>query len=172
VFCDQLRSIPSLQCFGSLGKRGLEDPVFWTGNETPSGLIDRPFENEDELNYAMAQKYLYNNLPSQNAEFYRYAFPIVLKYYKPVFTHCDLQRKNIMIRKGSTTGYAKEDNIKDERQCFKPRQLGSRFENPLSLAYESHRCELKLLHTAQARRKIWQLEVLTTEKCRVYHVNR
>ncbi|CZR69578.1 uncharacterized protein PAC_19478 [Phialocephala subalpina] len=96
--CDQLRSIPSSGYFGSLGKRGLEDPVFWTGNEIRSGLIGGPFETEDELNDAMIQKYLYNNLPAQKAEFYRSAFPIVLKDHQPVFTHCDFQRKNILVR--------------------------------------------------------------------------
>ncbi|KAH8800722.1 phosphotransferase enzyme family protein [Xylogone sp. PMI_703] len=83
-FCDELRSIPSLGYYGSLGERGLEDPVFWMGNEAPSGSINGLFKSEDELNNAMIQKYIYNNLPIQKAEFYRHAFPVVLRNHQPV----------------------------------------------------------------------------------------
>jgi len=107
-FCYQLRNIPSLGYFGSLGKRGLEDPIFWTGNEIQLGLIDGPLGTEDELNNAITEKYLYKDLPSHKAEFYRRAFPVVLKNYLPVFTHSDLQRMNIMVQKWSTTGCVEE----------------------------------------------------------------
>ena len=51
--CDQLRDIPSSGYFGSPGRGGLENPAFLIGKEIRPGLIDGPFEIEDELNNAM-----------------------------------------------------------------------------------------------------------------------
>ncbi|KAJ8069369.1 hypothetical protein OCU04_003023 [Sclerotinia nivalis] len=35
----------------------------------------------------------------ERVEFYRHAFPAVFKGHKPVFTHGDFQRKNIMVKR-------------------------------------------------------------------------
>jgi len=93
---DQLRSLPCPGYFGSLGNRPLEDSMFWTADAT--AMINGPFETEAQLNEAMVRKYLYNNMSLQKAEFYRRILPLVLHSHKPVFSHADLQRKNIMMR--------------------------------------------------------------------------
>jgi aminoglycoside phosphotransferase len=93
---DQLRNLPCPGYFGSLGNRPLEDDMFWTAGDTP--VINGPFETESQLNEAMVEKYLYNNMMPQKAEFYRRILPVALHSHKPVFSHADFQRKNIMMR--------------------------------------------------------------------------
>ncbi|TVY37224.1 hypothetical protein LOCC1_G007466 [Lachnellula occidentalis] len=101
-YMDQLRSIPSPGYFGSLGRRGLLDCIFWTGHNACAPL-DGPFDTEHALNDAMHRKFLYNNISPEKAEFYRRAFPVILQGHKPVFTHGDFQRKNIIIKRVSPT---------------------------------------------------------------------
>ncbi|RFU31023.1 hypothetical protein B7463_g5318, partial [Scytalidium lignicola] len=97
-YMNQLRSIPSPGYYGSIGKRGLLDCIFWTGHDA-SAPLDGPFDTEHALNEAMLNKYVYNNLPLAKAEFYRRAFPVVLHGHTPVFTHGDIQRNNIIIKR-------------------------------------------------------------------------
>jgi hypothetical protein len=65
---NQLRSIPSLGHYGSIGTRGLLDCIFWTGNDACAPL-DGPFDTEHALNEAMRSKFIYNNLSPAKAEF-------------------------------------------------------------------------------------------------------
>ncbi|KAH7333398.1 phosphotransferase enzyme family protein [Rhexocercosporidium sp. MPI-PUGE-AT-0058] len=95
---NQLRSIPPPGYYGSIGRRGLLDCIFWTGNDACAPL-DGPFDTEHALNEAMRSKFIYNNLSPVKAEFYRRAFPVVLQGHAPVFTHGDFQRKNIIIKR-------------------------------------------------------------------------
>ncbi|KAG9241587.1 kinase-like domain-containing protein [Calycina marina] len=95
---DQLRNLPCPGYFGSLGNRPLEDSMFWTPDDATTTVINGSFETESQLNEAMVRKYLYNNMPPQKAEFYRRILPLVLKDHNPVFSHADVQRKNIMMR--------------------------------------------------------------------------
>ena len=97
-YMDQLRSIPSPGYYGSIGGRGLLDCIFWTGDDAGTEL-NGPFDTEDEFNEAMRNKYIYNELSLQKAEFYGRAFPVVFKGHDPVYTHGDFQRKNIMIKR-------------------------------------------------------------------------
>ena len=97
-YMDDLRAIPSPGYYGSIGRRGLLDGIFWTGDDGYPD-ISGPFENEGEFNDAMWKKYVYSSLPPAKADFYRDAFPVVLRDHGPSFTHGDFQRKNIMIRR-------------------------------------------------------------------------
>ncbi|TVY50551.1 hypothetical protein LCER1_G008409 [Lachnellula cervina] len=97
-YMNQLRSIPSPGYYGSLGRRGLLDCIFWTGHDACAPL-DGPFDTEHALNDAMLSKFVYNNISAQKAEFYRRAFPVILQGHAPVFTHGDIQRKNIIIKR-------------------------------------------------------------------------
>ncbi|TVY16825.1 hypothetical protein LARI1_G004455 [Lachnellula arida] len=99
-YMNQLRSIPSPGYYGSIGRRGLLDCIFWTGDNACAPL-DGPFDTEQALNNAMHGKLLYNNMLPQKAEFYRRAFPVILQGHAPVFTHGDFQRKNIIIKRVS-----------------------------------------------------------------------
>ncbi len=95
---DELRKIPSPGEYCSLDKRPLLDSIFWTGDSAESLGLEGPFETEAGLNNALIRKYLSSNgLPEGKAEFYKRAFPSVLCEHPPVFTHGDLQRKNIMV---------------------------------------------------------------------------
>jgi hypothetical protein len=62
---NQLRSIPSPGYYGSIGKRGLLDCVFWTGNDATEPL-GGPFATEQAFNEAMRKKYIYNGVRSKS----------------------------------------------------------------------------------------------------------
>ncbi|KAJ5223571.1 phosphotransferase enzyme family protein [Penicillium chermesinum] len=95
-YFDELRHLPSPGYFGSFGSRPLLDDIFWT--KDPDPLVNGPFNSEKDLNEAMIRKYIYNNNPPIRAEYLRKCLPFVFKDHEAVFTHGDLQRKNIMIR--------------------------------------------------------------------------
>lgn len=109
---DEMRKLQSPGGYCSLGKRPLLDNVFWTGNTVDT--IAGPFEREAELNDAMIEKYIFNNLPRQKANFYKRAFPFVFHDHPPVFTHGDLQRKNILVRTVPCSGQSEEARYKHE----------------------------------------------------------
>lgn len=94
----KLRTLPSPGYFGGLGNRALQDSMFWTADDAATAVINGPFETEAQLNEALVRKYLYNNMAPQKAEFYRRIFPQVLQNHDSIFSHADVQRKNIMVR--------------------------------------------------------------------------
>ena len=98
-YFNELRSLPPPGYFGSIGKRPLLESMFWT----PEGVrsISGPFDTEDELNEATAQKYTHFGASVFKADFYRRACPRVLTGHSTTFTHADLQRKNILIEMAS-----------------------------------------------------------------------
>jgi hypothetical protein len=91
---DELRELPSPHGYCSIENRPLQDSIFWTGTDES---LNGPFDTEDALNRAMIKKYLFNNLPKEKAVFYERALPQVLHNHRPIFTHGDLQRKNILV---------------------------------------------------------------------------
>lgn len=101
-YFDELRQLPSPNYFGSFGNRQLLDEIFWT--QEPDPLVNGPFDSEEDLNEAMIRKYTYNGGPLYRAEYLRKCFPFVFKGHEAVFTHGDLQWKNIMIREKDNQG--------------------------------------------------------------------
>lgn len=98
----EIRALPSPGYFGSIGKRPVLDNLFWTGSGTNSLCLDGPFDTEQDLNNALVAICLSHEYPPpKKAEFYRTVFNTVLKDHPPVFTHGDLQRKNIKVRNQS-----------------------------------------------------------------------
>lgn len=97
-----VRNLPSPGYFGCIGRRPFEDSMFWTApdddNVSSNCATSGPFSSESLLNSALVAKYLYNCGLSQKAAFYRRVLPAVLRGHQPVFTHGDLQRKNIIVR--------------------------------------------------------------------------
>lgn len=92
---DTLRQIPSHGYYGRLGRRPFDD-IFLGSDTLPCG----PFETEAEMNEAFYQRYmsLHPDLTLGRGAFYRdCVFPTVMKGHSPVFTHGDLQAKNILI---------------------------------------------------------------------------
>lgn len=103
AFFHELSQLPSPGYFGSLGERPLLDEIFWTREKIPS--INGPFETEQALIEAMAQKYVYDGRPSYKADYYRQSLPHIFRDHRPTFSHADCQRKNIMVRKGPSLEY-------------------------------------------------------------------
>lgn len=103
VFFDALRLLPAPGYYGSIGRRQYEESMFWTPKDAESSLaelINGPFDTESQLNEAFVNKYTYNTGLKFKAQYYRRTLPRVLKDHRPVFTHGDFQRKNIIIRPG------------------------------------------------------------------------
>ncbi|KAG6214993.1 hypothetical protein E4U50_008035 [Claviceps purpurea] len=99
---ETLRQIPAPGYFGCIGRRPFEEIMFWTrpSDGLNDGTINGPFETESELNEALVRKLLYNRGRDQDAraDYYRRVLPVVLRGHGVVFTHGDLQQKNIMLK--------------------------------------------------------------------------
>lgn len=102
---DVLRQLPSPGYFGGVGGQHMPNGIFWCGGDEDEdeSSITGPFKTEAELNEAFALKSIqiakYNERENHRGHFYRRMLPRILKDHPPVFTHGDLQRKNIVVRK-------------------------------------------------------------------------
>ncbi|KAK8123179.1 kinase-like protein [Apiospora sp. TS-2023a] len=101
----KLRQIPTPGYFGALGNRPFCDDGFvWhrEDDELEEQLSSGPFDTEAELLDALVAKYEFHSgsllQGDRRNEYYRYVLPRVLRSGSSVFTHGDLQRKNIIIR--------------------------------------------------------------------------
>jgi hypothetical protein len=92
----KMRTLVSPGGYCSFGRRGLPDGIFWTSD--PSNPFAGPFDTESDLNEAMVAKYTESGISKYKAEFYSRAFKVLLKDHPPIFSHGDLQRKNVIIR--------------------------------------------------------------------------
>ncbi|KAG6214995.1 hypothetical protein E4U50_008037 [Claviceps purpurea] len=99
---ETLRKIPAPGYFGCIGRRPFEETMFWTSprHGLDDGIVNGPFETESELNEALVRKLLYNRGRDQDAraDYYRRVLPVVLHGHDAVFTHGDLQLKNIILK--------------------------------------------------------------------------
>ena len=101
---DTLRSLPTPGYFGCIGRRPFEESMFWTApdDDIDDKVISGPFDSESKLNDALVQKYVYNGGSDNKASYYRRVLPLVLQNHNSVFTHGDLQRKNVIIKEDGT----------------------------------------------------------------------
>ncbi|KAI1420745.1 kinase-like domain-containing protein [Xylaria sp. FL1777] len=93
-----IRSIPPPNYFGGLEMTQLIDDIFYTMHPTPAK--NGPFKTEKELVHGMILCYRdqIGHRLGHRADYFSRVLPQFLKGNgKPVFTHGDLQRKNIMI---------------------------------------------------------------------------
>ena len=109
---EELRKLPFSGGYCSIGHRPLQDAIFWSGNEKEKSSMNGPFDTEEEVNEAMIKKYIFNGLPRQKAAFYKRTLKQIFHGHPPVFTHGDLQRKNIMVRGHIPEQAGKEDEFK------------------------------------------------------------
>jgi tRNA A-37 threonylcarbamoyl transferase component Bud32 len=93
----QMRTIESPGGYCNLDNKPLLNEIFWT----PSLDCVGPFDTEAELCDALVRKCRQSEALKQKSEYYRDILPVVLRGHKPVLTHGDLQRKNIMVRRGT-----------------------------------------------------------------------
>ncbi|KAF3484111.1 ATP-dependent DNA helicase [Arthroderma uncinatum] len=112
----ELRNLPSPGYFGSLGRRRMPGGMFWTPEPNPA--INGPFENEADLNEALALKYIAESeyRSAYRADFYRRSLSSVFRGHESKFTHGDFQRKNVIIRpyNSSNDGTSSRDEKKYE----------------------------------------------------------
>lgn len=86
--------------------QGLPDLLFWTGDELAPN--NDPFDTEHEFNSAMIRKHL-ESISEYRANYFIRLFKDYFRSHAPVFTHGDIQRKNIMLRKVEHAGDAESD---------------------------------------------------------------
>ncbi|KAJ9655536.1 hypothetical protein H2198_005627 [Neophaeococcomyces mojaviensis] len=101
VCFDELRRIPAQGYYGKLGRRAYFDEIFMSLEDDGQKRICGPFETENQLVEAIVERYLETDYP-QRGEYLRRVLPTVLIGHLPVFTHNDLQRKNIIVRNDGT----------------------------------------------------------------------
>ncbi|OJJ73478.1 hypothetical protein ASPBRDRAFT_41164 [Aspergillus brasiliensis CBS 101740] len=92
----KLRSIPSPDYFGMLNREPYLDGVFWTADYDPK--ISGPFANQEDLNLAIIERLR----QTEKEQYIRLLRPMIdktLRGHRPVFTHGDLQPKNIMVER-------------------------------------------------------------------------
>lgn len=93
---EEMRKLDSPGGFCSLDRRALPDDIFWTND--PTQPYAGPFNTENEVNEAMVAKYRsIAAFSDRRADWYARAFRAVLQGHKPVFSHGDFQRKNVMV---------------------------------------------------------------------------
>ena len=93
----QMRTIESPGGYCSLDNQPLLNEIFWTPSRDCSG----PFNTEVELYDAIIRKCRASEALRQKAEYYQEVLPNVLRGHRPILTHGDIQRKNIIVRTGS-----------------------------------------------------------------------
>lgn len=92
----ELRSIPPPDYFGMLNRQPYLDGVFWTEGLNPK--ISGPFANQGDMNLAILEK-LRQTESDQYIQLLRNMVNRTLNSHRNVFTHGDLQPKNIMVER-------------------------------------------------------------------------
>ena len=95
-YFSELRSLPSPGYYGSIGHRGLLDPIFQAEGEYSGD--GGPFSSESELNEAILTKQRCIKKNPHRTGYYKAALAQVFVNHPPMFTHNDFRRKNIMIQ--------------------------------------------------------------------------
>ncbi|KAL4989673.1 kinase-like protein [Aspergillus falconensis] len=99
----ELRSIPAPDYFGMLNHQPYLDGVFWT--EGLDSKISGPFASQGDMNLALVEK-LGQTESKEYVRLLRNMIDRTLNGHRNVFTHGDLQPKNIMVEKlGDRDGY-------------------------------------------------------------------
>ncbi|OAF61864.1 hypothetical protein VC83_01461 [Pseudogymnoascus destructans] len=96
---DELRRIPEQNYIGGVNRQPLDSAVFWVPDHDPT--ISGPFDTEADMNEGML-KHLAQNNSAIYVQFLRDLINDTLHGHKTVFTHGDLQPKNIMVNRISS----------------------------------------------------------------------
>ena len=98
------RKAPSPGRFCNLDGLPLSDALFWKGTGDDPFRNDEVYNDEEDLNKALIRNYALNDHLRGKGKFYELAFPHIFRGHEPVFTHGDLQRKNVLVTTNSSTG--------------------------------------------------------------------
>ena len=94
-----LRNLPPPDYLGSIGRRPFGDGIFYT-NPVDQATCG-PFASQDEMNEGMLRRLAETCVPS-HINLLRKLIDSTLRNHRTVFTHADLQPKNIMLRRTGT----------------------------------------------------------------------
>ncbi|KAF2254780.1 hypothetical protein BU26DRAFT_514632 [Trematosphaeria pertusa] len=97
-----IRSIPAPPLYGSVDHGRFHHYLFYS----PDGdkEICGPFDSEDHFNAALVKRLRSMKTHSFKADFYERNLGRILVGHKPVFSHSDLQRKNVIVHRDSSQG--------------------------------------------------------------------
>ncbi|WEW57304.1 hypothetical protein PRK78_002769 [Emydomyces testavorans] len=102
----KMRSLPPQNFFGNVTGGPIEHQYFWTKVKDPE--VNGPFQTEKQFNLALAKhsriNWTDNHRHGWLADFYERNLPNALKGHESLFTHADLQRKNILVDKVTKSG--------------------------------------------------------------------
>lgn len=101
-YVKEIRNIQSPAGYCCLGNGPLLHSIFASPSDSDHGPFNGPFSSEAQLNDALIRKCRASEGLNKKAEYYERVIPKVLVGHPPVLTHGDLQKKNIMVRKGPT----------------------------------------------------------------------
>ncbi|KAJ4418236.1 hypothetical protein N0V82_005710 [Gnomoniopsis sp. IMI 355080] len=93
---EDLRKIPNPGYFGGLNRKPLPDGVFSDGDPEENLDTCGPFETEEELNEAIIKR-IQATQPATYVALVRRLISDTLRGHRAVFTHGDLQPKNILV---------------------------------------------------------------------------
>ncbi|CAK4025435.1 Hypothetical predicted protein [Lecanosticta acicola] len=101
AYFGELRALEAPCHYGSLGEKPLLDELFWT--REPDAKINGPFASTsffiDAITRRYEQEIAGDTRLRYKLDFYRQCLPRLLEGQSPVFTHGDLQGKNIMAQR-------------------------------------------------------------------------
>jgi aminoglycoside phosphotransferase (APT) family kinase protein len=99
---DDLRAIPTTGFYGGVGRTCIPYHLFWDPDQQKE--ICGPFDSEGQFNAALLRKLrdiddMNNGCMTAKVEFYARNLDTMLGSHCPVFTHSDLQRKNVLVHR-------------------------------------------------------------------------
>ncbi|KAF1939248.1 hypothetical protein EJ02DRAFT_259588 [Clathrospora elynae] len=105
---DTLRELPAPGFYGGVGRTCIPYHLFWDPERKKE--ICGPFDSETEFNAGLVKKLRANDemnggYITSKAEFCERNLDTMLSKHAPVFTHSDLQRKNILVRRRSESAF-------------------------------------------------------------------
>nr|POE71932.1 hypothetical protein CFP56_11808 [Quercus suber] len=93
---DHLRALSPPDFLGSIGRKPFADGIFTTDPIDP--VTSGPFENQSQMNEGILRR-LSENCGPEHVKLLRKVIESTLKGHRTVFTHADLQPKNILVRR-------------------------------------------------------------------------
>ena len=105
---DTLRELPAPGFYGGVGRIRIPYHLFWDREQRKE--ICGPFNSESEFNAGLVNKIKSNDelnggYITSKADFYERNIDSMLSKHAPVFTHSDLQRKNILVHRRSESAF-------------------------------------------------------------------
>ncbi|KAJ6018475.1 Phosphotransferase enzyme family protein [Penicillium canescens] len=98
---DQMRALPSPGFYGSVNRGPVPHRYFFSSEKDPA--VTGPFQTEEEFGKAIALRsktmWSESNGHSFLSDYLARHLPLALRNHPPVFTHGDLSRENVLVRK-------------------------------------------------------------------------